>query len=207
MSIQEATPTPVSEPADYGLPADDEAARKFIVATAAPLFYARGFTAVGMDELRAATGIPLKRLYRLFPSKDAILQQVLRLWQIEWEAKLDAVVETTQDPRQRLLAVFDFLAIWFSSEGFRGCAFINSFGELGGTSAHISGAVREQKNDFLEYLARAAAGAGAPPSLAPQLALLADGATTMAAISADAEPARQARAAAEILIDVALNLR
>lgn len=188
-----------------GVPAGDAAARAAIVAAAAPLFYARGFTAVSMDELRTITGLSLKRLYRLFPSKEDIIEQVLYSWRADWEANLRAQVESTQVPRERLLAVFDVLASWFASEGFRGCAFINSFGELGGISGRISTIVRGQKKEFQDYLARVAAGVEAPDTLAPQLAILAEGALTTAAIAGSPEPARQARAAAEILIDAVLT--
>ncbi|MEQ4519265.1 TetR/AcrR family transcriptional regulator [Pseudarthrobacter sp. B907] len=176
-----------------------------IIETVSPLFYARGFTAVGMDELRAVTGVSLKRLYRLFPSKEDIIEEVLHSWRDTWEANLRAQVESTQVPRERLLAVFDFLAAWFISEGFRGCAFINSFGELGGISGRIPAIVRAQKKEFQDYLSRVATRVGAPDTLAPQLAILAEGALTTAAIAGSAEPARQARAAAEILIDAALT--
>jgi AcrR family transcriptional regulator len=184
---------------------DDAVSRELVLAAAGQLFYARGFTAVGMDELRSESGIPLKRLYRLFPSKEAIIEEVLFAWQRMWTAGVTAQVESTQVPRERLLAVYDFLAGWFTSEGFRGCAFINSFGELGGASGNITDIVRQQKKHFQTYLAQLADEAGAPASLAPQLAILAEGAITPAAIAATAEPARQARAAAEILIDVALE--
>jgi len=184
---------------------DDAASKELVLAAAGQLFYARGFTAVGMDELRTESGIPLKRLYRLFPSKEAIVEEVLFAWQRMWTAGVTAQVESTQVPRERLLAVYDFLAGWFTSEGFRGCAFINSFGEVGGASGNITDIVRQHKKHFQTYLAQLADEAGAPASLAPQLAILAEGAITTAAIAASAEPARQARAAAEILIDVALQ--
>lgn len=184
---------------------DDAAARELVLEAAGRLFYARGFTAVGMDELRAESGIPLKRLYRLFPAKEAIVEEVLHHWRDVWTAGITAQVEAAQEPREQLLAVYDFLAGWFTSPGFRGCAFINSFGEVGGASGRITDIVREQKRHFQDYLARLAAEAGAPDALAPQLAILAEGAITTAAIAASAAPAHHARAAAEILIDVAFH--
>lgn len=185
--------------------ADDDAARDAVLAAAARLFYARGFTAVGMDELRAESGVPLKRLYRLFPAKEAIIEEVLHIWRQSWTVSVTAQVEAAREPRERLLAVYDFLASWFTSEGFRGCAFINSFGEAGGASGRITDIVREQKKHFQDYLGILAAEAGVPGALGAQLAILAEGAITTAAISASAEPARQARAAAEVLIDAAFR--
>jgi hypothetical protein len=49
------------------------------------------------------------------------------------------------------------------------------------------------------------AAAGGPPSLAVQLAILAAGAQTTAAIVGTNEAAHQARRAAEVLIDAALS--
>lgn len=187
--------------------ADDAALREAALEAADRLFYAKGVQGVGMDELRTASGISLKRLYRLFPSKDAIVEQVLLGRHRKWtEGVAEAVARQTQ-PRERLLAVYDFLAAWFTEEDFRGCAFINSFGELGGTSPRVAEIVRSHKDDFQKYLSTLTAEIGAPPSLAPQLAILAEGAQTTAAISGSAEPARQARAAAEVLIDSALSHR
>lgn len=185
--------------------ADDDAARDAVLTAAERLFYARGFTAVGMDELRAASGVPLKRLYRLFPAKEAIIEEVLHMWRDIWTTSVTAQVEAAGEHRERLLAVYDFLAAWFTSEGFRGCAFINSFGEVGGASGRITDIVREQKKHFQDYLGLLAAEAGVSGALGAQLAILAEGAITTAAISGSAEPARQARAAAEILIDAALH--
>ena len=187
--------------------ADDAALREAALDAADRLFYAKGVQGVGMDELRTASGISLKRLYRLFPSKDAIVEQVLLGRHRKWtEGVAEAVARQTQ-PRERLLPVYDYLAAWFTEEDIRGCAFINSYGELGGTSPRVAEIVRSHKDDFQKYLSILTAEIGAPPSLAPQLAILAEGAQTTAAISGSAEPARQARAAAEVLIDSALSHR
>ena len=123
----------------------------------------------------------------------------------KWTDGVASAVARETQPRERLLAVYDFLASWFTEEDFRGCAFINSFGELGGTSPRVAEIVRSHKDDFQKYLSGLTAEMGAPPALAPQLAILADGAQTTAAISGSAEPARQAREAAEVLIDSALS--
>ena len=51
--------------------------RSRIVTTADELYNAKGIQAVGMDELRAAAGVSLKRLYKEFPSKSSIVMAVL----------------------------------------------------------------------------------------------------------------------------------
>jgi AcrR family transcriptional regulator len=51
--------------------------RAQILATAAELFARRGFHGVSIDELGAAVGVSGPALYRYFPSKDAMLSEML----------------------------------------------------------------------------------------------------------------------------------
>jgi AcrR family transcriptional regulator len=183
---------------------DDEAARARVLEAADRLYYRLGIQAVGMDALRAESGVPLKRLYRLFPSKEAIVEQVLLGRRQLWNSLVDDAVSTGA-PRQRLLAVYDALARWFDEDDFRGCVFINSFGELGTTAPRIAEIVRSHKAEFQARLARLVAEAGGPPSLAAQLAILAEGAQTTAAIAGNSDAATHARQAAEILIDITIG--
>jgi AcrR family transcriptional regulator len=176
--------------------------RAKVVDAADRLYYRLGIQAVGMDALRAEAGVSLKRLYRLFPSKEAVVEQVLHRRHEMWDALVEDAIDVS-DPRKRLLAIYEMLARWFDQDDFRGCMFINSFGELGATAPRVAEIVRAHKAKFQARLAEIAAEAGAPASLAPQLAILAEGAQTTAAIAGTNDAARQARQAAEVLIDVA----
>ncbi|WP_210417350.1 TetR/AcrR family transcriptional regulator [Cellulomonas sp. Y8] len=183
-------------------PSADEL-RERVLAAADGLYYRRGIQAVGMDELRAEAGVPMKRLYALFGGKDAIVAEVLRRRSAQWERGVQAAVDAAPSPRERLLAVYDHLAGWFGETDFHGCIFINSFGELGGCSPEVAEIVRAHKARFQEYVAGLVADAGGGPALAAQLAILAEGAQTTAAIAGSPEAAVQARAAAATLIDAA----
>ncbi|GAA2061008.1 TetR/AcrR family transcriptional regulator [Williamsia deligens] len=177
--------------------------RDAIVETADRLFYERGIQQVGMDELRAAAGVSLKRLYSEFDGKDAIVLAVLDRRHAMWERGVDEAVARHQAGPDKLLGIFDFLATWFATDDFRGCAFINAFGELGGTSERVARAARDHKESFQVYVDGLVADIGAPPALARQLVLLAEGAQTTSAITGDPSAAGHARDAAAVLIDVA----
>jgi AcrR family transcriptional regulator len=183
---------------------DTDAIRERIVAAADALFYGRGIHEVGMDQVRDASGVPLKRIYAEFPSKERLVVAVLGARHRLWERGIADAAAQHDDPRGRLLAIYDFLESWFGDDSFRGCGFINAFGELGTVSPAVAEAAREHKRSFQRYVADLVAEAGAPAELGPQLSLLAEGAQTTAAISGTTEPARYARAAAATLIDVAL---
>lgn len=184
---------------------DDDTARRQVLEAASRLFYARGIQAVGMDAVRAEAGVSLKRLYRLFPSKEAILEAVLRHAHEQWVEWIANGTASARTPRDRLLAIYDVLACWFDRDDFRGCLFINSFGELGATTPAIVDIARAHKRWFQEVIAELVEEAGAPAWLAPQLAILAEGAQTTAAITGSNDAAKHARDAAETLVDSALR--
>lgn len=186
---------------------DDTTAQEAVVRAADELFYTRGVQAVGMDAVRTAAGVSLKRIYSLFASKDELIVAVLRHRTTVWDEGLAAASERTTTARERILAIFDFLDAWFREPDFRGCAFINAHSELGPGSTAVANTVRDQKRTFQEYVARLVADVGAPPTLAPQLAILAEGAQTTAAIAGTPDAALQARSAAETLLDAALSAR
>ncbi|RWZ51185.1 TetR/AcrR family transcriptional regulator [Labedella phragmitis] len=184
---------------------DDVADR--IVSAADALFYTRGFQAVGMDEVRTAAGVSLKKLYQQFPSKEALVLAVLRVRHALWETGVAEAVAAATTPREKLLAMYDYLASWFQDDSFRGCGFINAFGELGSVFPSVAELARDHKESFQSYVESLVTSAGADESLAPQLALLAEGAQTTAAISGNPIAATHARAAASVLIDAALAAR
>ncbi|MET8827216.1 TetR/AcrR family transcriptional regulator [Streptomyces sp. NPDC004610] len=166
------------------------------------LFYRRGVQSVGMDAVRAASGLSLKRLYQLFPSKEGLVEAYLDRRDADWRGRLAGYVEGRGegDPRERILAVYDWLGGWFAEDGFRGCAWINAYGELGATSAGVAERVRAHKEEFRRYLAGLVADAGQPAALVWPLFLLAEGAMVTAGIEGTTEPAARARDAARSLL-------
>ncbi|MGK5639342.1 TetR/AcrR family transcriptional regulator [Streptomyces sp. URMC 126] len=171
-----------------------------ILDAAEELFYGQGLQAVGMDAIRAASGVSLKRLYRIFPSKDSLVEAYLSRRDARWRASLERFADVRPAGPERVLAVFDWLHAWFSEPDFRGCAFVNSYGELGAVHPGVAAAAREHKDAFRRYLGTLAAAAGGSDALADQLLLLAEGAITTAAVSGSPEPALHARAAARALM-------
>ncbi|WP_329379906.1 TetR/AcrR family transcriptional regulator [Streptomyces sp. NBC_01351] len=174
---------------------DDEEARTRLLDAAEELFYAEGIQAVGMDRIRAASGVPLKRLYRLYPAKEALIAAYLERRDRRWTASLRAAVTGAPEP---VLAVFDWLAGWFSEPDFRGCAFLNAYGELGAGPAAVLDVVRRHKAELRSLLADAAG--PDRPDLADRLLILVEGATVVAALDPGPEPAHRAREVAERLV-------
>jgi AcrR family transcriptional regulator len=188
----------------------DEQAREEILRAADELFYARGVQSVSMDQIRDRAGVPLKRIYAASPSKNDLVQAYLVRRDERWRHAIEGyVTRHSDDPREQLLMVFDALHRWTSSQPeFRGCAFHNAIGELGGTSATAAAIVRSNKNHLRAFLERTARRArlSHPREVAFQLMLLAEGALVTAAVDGDPDVPRRARHAAQILIDAAEHL-
>ncbi|MBD0746913.1 TetR/AcrR family transcriptional regulator [Streptomyces sp. CBMA152] len=182
---------------------DSADARERALDAAESLFYARGVQSVGMDEIRAASGLSLKRLYGLFPAKDQLVEAYLERRDTVWRGRLADHVERHETPEERILAVFDHLHRWFGEPGFRGCAWINAYGELGATSPRVAAQARAHKRAFRTYVGGLVADAGLPASLADHLTLLAEGAMVTAGIFENRKPALQAREAAAVLLRAA----
>ncbi|MFE3292961.1 TetR/AcrR family transcriptional regulator [Rhodococcus sp. NPDC059234] len=182
---------------------DADSADVRLLDAAEALFNEHGVQAVGMDAIRSGSGVSLKRLYQLYPSKDRLVEAVLNRRDMAVRAELAAFLEPCGDPRERVLAVFDYLDAWFRRDDFRGCTFINTFGELGGVNDSVAQIARTHKAAFLACLRELVAAAGEPAALADQLVILANGAMATAAITGSPDPALQARAAAVVLLDAA----
>ncbi|QWF78757.1 TetR/AcrR family transcriptional regulator [Amycolatopsis sp. CA-230715] len=173
----------------------EDPAREQLLDAAERVFYARGIQAVGMDELRAAAGLPLKRIYQLYPGKDDLVVAFLRRRHTRMMTAIRANTEHAAEPA---LALFDWLRDWFSEPGFRGCAWLNAYGELGPTNAGVAEEARRHKREFRALLIGLAD--GYPADVAHAVYLLAEGAIAAAAISGTAEPAVEARRVAETLL-------
>ncbi|HEY4461765.1 MAG TPA: TetR/AcrR family transcriptional regulator [Streptosporangiaceae bacterium] len=181
---------------------DEEAARTRLLDAAEDLFYARGIQSVGMDEIRDASGVSLRRVYQLYPAKEQLVEAYLDRRDVSWRARLAAYVDRRPAP-ERILAVFDWLQDWFSEPGFRGCAWINGYGELGATSEVVATQARRHKEAFRQYVRALAAAGGLPSSVGDEVYLLAEGAMVTAAIFGTPGAAAQGRAAAARLVAAA----
>lgn len=183
---------------------DRDQAQTQLLDAAEELFYGRGIQSVGMDDIRSASGLSLKRLYQLFPAKEQLVVAYLDRRDERWRGRLadyvDAARSGDADPRGQILAVFDWLELWFAEPTFRGCAWINSYGELGAVSERVAELARTHKGAFRGYLRALAAEAGLPDETAEHLYLLAEGAMVTAGIFRSPESAGHARSAAAMLL-------
>jgi AcrR family transcriptional regulator len=90
------------------VPAEPVDRRGQILATAAELFAQRGFHGVSIDDIGAAVGISGPALYRHFPSKDAMLGEMLVRISRRLLATAQARVAGAAGPTEALAALVDW---------------------------------------------------------------------------------------------------
>jgi AcrR family transcriptional regulator len=176
---------------------------QIILDTAARLFYARGIRAVGMDELVQETGLSKMSVYRVFPTKDALVGAYLRRTSQAVLAMIDtAVAALTDDPQAALRAMFDLVEADTGRADFRGAAFQNASVEFHAHDHPARVATREHEQAVHARLLMLAEQLrpGDGERLAAWLHLLITGMYGDAAILGATGPVAHGRALAERLI-------
>ncbi|MCD0244648.1 TetR/AcrR family transcriptional regulator [Xanthomonas melonis] len=182
-------------------PADSHSNTALLDATER-LIYAGGIHATGMEAIVKTSGVARKTLYRLYPTKEALVEAALLRRDERWMAWFVAASSHSDDPVVRLLSCFDALRSWFGDSRFHGCAFLNAAGETGDPDHVIRRAARLHKQRLHDYLHGLANDAGRPDpdALSQQLLVLIDGAIAVALVFGGTESATAAQGAARQLL-------
>jgi AcrR family transcriptional regulator len=189
--------------------ADDGAAKRSprdrLLDAASELFYAEGVQSVGINRVIEHAGVAKDSLYRMFGSKEELVCAYLNARHEETLARLRSAVAATEDPIERLLAVFDAQARLFHTPGFHGCAFTAAAAEAA-PGGRIDATAESYRHDIHTLFSELAVAAGAPDPalLASQLQLVYDGGGLAAKMDRNPGIATPARAAASVLIAAAL---
>jgi AcrR family transcriptional regulator len=200
MDVAHPLPATRSEP-----PADPPPAspRERLIEAATRLFCRYGVNSVGVDAIVEAAGTAKTTLYKVFGSKDGLVEAVLeregRTWRAWFLAEIDGPGGSATE---RLARIGPALRQWFSREDFYGCPFINAVGESDKADDRMRTLALAHKKVVLERLSALCAEAGhaQPMQTAHTLGLIIDGAIVAALVTRDSAVADTAgRACAAVL--------
>lgn len=180
--------------------------RDRLIDAASRLFCRHGINATGVDAVLKEAGTAKMTLYKLFGSKERLVEAVLEEEGRKWRDWFLAALDAGDEPaRRKLDRVFPLLRKWFAEDGFYGCPFINAVGEHDKTDDRLRELTMRHKKEVLQKFARLAGEAGAadPEKVAHQLGLLMDGAIVAVMVTRDVSLAEVAGAAASALLDQA----
>ena len=163
--------------------------REQIVVAATRLFYGEGIKAVSMDAVAEKAGVTKKTLYYHFTSKDELVAETIAARdQPTLELYMRWFAETNGTVADKVRGLFTKLGRSVDTPKWRGCGFLRTIAELANTPAHPAvkaGAAHKKRFEaWLETELRGH-GIGAAPTLARQIMILLDGATTVMLIHRD----------------------
>lgn len=161
-------------------------ARERILLTAHQLFYREGIRATGIDRVISESGVTKVTFYRHFPSKHDLIRAFLEYRHQHW---MKWFTDALQRHGGGLKALVPTLAEWFSSEDFRGCAFINSVAEVGPVLAEVMEMTRRHKDDMVTAIAHLLPTSRHRGQDAQALSLAVDGAIVRATFDESSENA------------------
>jgi AcrR family transcriptional regulator len=175
--------------------------RERLLAAAQRLSYQQGVN-VGVDALLSAANVARRSLYEHFGGKDGLIAEVLRRAAAEDLDRYRSVIaEAGDDPRQRLLAVFDMLDQVVSAPDFRGCRYLGADLALAEPTHPAHAVTRQYRQALHQLLAREVKRLGLPRAhVTDQLMLLIEGTLATGAARPTSRPARDARELAQRIL-------
>jgi AcrR family transcriptional regulator len=190
-------------------PRDPRPAAQRVRDAAKTLFYRQGIRATGVEEVCRVAGTTKMSLYRAFPSKDALVEAILREDCEAAECAYGAALAEAVPPRDRPLAYIRAAAALLRQPGFRGCPMGLAIAEFPDPEHPARKVADAQKRAMRERLQRLCAEAGAEDAdrLGDTLLLLLEGAFAAAPYLGAEAAAAALEAAAERAIAGASGAR
>ncbi len=176
--------------------------RERLLAAADRLFYEDGVCTVGIDRILTEADVARASLYSNFGSKDELVRAYLDHRSSAWRDVVGETLPTRwENPRDRIVGVFELLTEWFETPGYRGCPFINASAEAiaGAAVSQVRDIHRAWVRELFVTLCREA-GMNDPAGLAEQLVLLYDGSMVGAQLDHSPAAGRAAQLAADALL-------
>ncbi len=126
--------------------------RDTIVQTASELFYKNGYNLTGINEIIKEAGIAKATLYNHFTSKEEICIAYLNYKNATFLKEIEVYATEAPEGKLQLLALFDFLTVFFNGQEFNGCWCIRTMAEIPMENETIRAEVQRQKNSFLQLI-------------------------------------------------------
>lgn len=167
-----------------------------VLDAAADLFYRCGIHAVGVDLIAETAGVTKRTLYQRFGSKESLVVAYLQARAVRWQTMLLDALGGTPSGADAVRTVFAAAERW-ARDNPRGCAFVNAWGELGG-SPHPAVSVIGAEKAWMRELFTTVIG---DPATARSVHLLYEGAHVAATTLGDAGAYDDACRAAVALVE------
>ncbi|MEM6966465.1 MAG: TetR/AcrR family transcriptional regulator, partial [Bacteroidota bacterium] len=126
--------------------------RLTIIETASHLFYKKGYNLTGINEIIREAGIAKATLYSHFRSKEDICVAYLKFRNSTFLKDIKTFVLKSPRGKQQVLALFEFLHLFFNDIEFNGCWCIKTAAEIPKDNQKIKAEIQNQKNQFIRLI-------------------------------------------------------
>ncbi|MFD1172424.1 TetR/AcrR family transcriptional regulator [Oceanobacillus picturae] len=174
--------------------------REILLNVAERLFYEHGFRGVGLKQIISEANIATMTLYNHFPSKDNLVEEVLRQREERYWSYLDSNVE--KDSISPFLLAVEAHGRWLKEQSYKGDMFLRAIEDYAGTDNEIENIARGHKAKLLQYFQQLAQSKGKDnkEDLANQITLLLEGTTSMTTLIGAEKATEYSIAMARILV-------
>jgi len=128
--------------------------RETIIKTASNLFYQKGYNSTGINEIISESGIAKATLYNHFKSKEDICVAYLNNLNTPFLKDIEKFTLLKPKGTEQILALFEFLEIFYRSGNFNGCWCLNTISEIPSENKKIRNEIQRGKINFLELIVR-----------------------------------------------------
>ncbi len=125
-----------------------------IIETASILFYRNGYNATGINQIISEAGIAKATLYSHFKSKEDVCLAYLRFKDTNFIKDIAEFTSVKPKGKTQVLALFDFLELFFQTKSFNGCWCIKTISEIPLDNEIIRNEIQKQKNGFIQLISK-----------------------------------------------------
>lgn len=176
-----------------------------ILDTAERLFYTQGYNNTGINQVIDEAEIAKGSLYKHFESKTDLLIAYVQRLRERWFDRLQAAIEQIEDPKEKLLAVFDYHVERQEIRKFGGCPFIKANEEAGMSDPRVLAEIQQTKRLLKKLLDKLVRQSGhkkmlSDKELAELIYLMVEGGVVSASIFKQIAPLQSAKKIIQKLI-------
>ncbi|MDY8135518.1 TetR/AcrR family transcriptional regulator [Aquimarina sp. 2201CG5-10] len=134
---------------------ESKSIREKIIDVASDFFYKKGYNKTKISEITKEAGITKETLCKYFKTKEDICISYLRFRNEKFSKEVLSYVEQADEGKSKILAIFNYLELFYQMENFDGCWAIKIFSEVSFDQEHIRNEIALQKRGmigFIEFL-------------------------------------------------------
>ncbi len=124
---------------------NSSAPKERILETAYKLFFKQGYNMTGINQILDESKVAKASLYQHFGSKEDLGVEYVKKAREDWFQAFESHLSKKAEPKQKILAAFDFIAMNMRLHDYKGCRFLNLLSDIDSVSKRMQIEIIEHK--------------------------------------------------------------